>query len=131
MTRTAIVASLLSLALASQAWGQAAQHTAKSFTGMDYPARELLQTCQQADNDSRRGTQLEIECEQYVIGFLDALQEVGYLGDPGKGCPPTVNTADEARWAFVRWVHMKYSERSKIPAADAMLAMLPDMFPCQ
>lgn len=131
MTRTASLAALLLLGLSAPALAQPAQSTVKSFTGMDYPARELLQTCQQADNDSRRGTSLEIECEQYIIGFLDALQKVGWLGDPGHGCPPPVNTADEARWAFARWIHVDYDARSRIPAADAMLAMLPDMFPCQ
>ena len=47
------------------------------------------------------------------------------------GCPPTVNTPDEARWAYMRWIHMDYGPRSRMPAADAVLGMLPDMFPCQ
>ncbi len=134
MKRPHRLAVLLSLCLVgglfSAAAGQA-ESAGKSFSGAGYPAEDLLQTCQQADNDSRRGTQLEIECEQYLIGYLDALKEVGHFDSKDHGCPPTVNTPDEARWAFMRWIHMDYSQRSKMPTADAVLAMLPDMFPCQ
>ena len=134
MKRSHRLAALLSLCLVgglSTAAVSQAESAAKSFTHDRYPAEELLQTCQQADNDSRRGAQLEIECEQYLIGYLDALKEVGHFDGKENGCPPTVNTPDEARWAFMRWVHKDYSQRSGMPTADAVLAMLPDMFPCE
>ena len=133
MKRTHRLALLLSLCLVGGLYGAATSQAqnAKSFTHDSYPAEELLQTCQQADNDSRRGTQLEIECEQYLIGYLDALKAVGHFDGKQNGCPPTVNTPDEARWAYMRWIHMDYGPRSRMPAADAVLGMLPDMFPCE
>ncbi|MEM8663105.1 MAG: hypothetical protein AAGF49_03145, partial [Pseudomonadota bacterium] len=58
-TLTRAAAALIAAMLVGPA---EAQSEARSFSGDLYPAEELLQTCQQADNDSRRGTQLEIEC---------------------------------------------------------------------
>jgi hypothetical protein len=122
--RTAL-AALAVAAFAAPALGD-------SFSGSGYPARDLLLVCQLADNDSRElGRAAEIECEQYLIGFADALKSVGQTG-PGSGiCPPDVNTPDEIRWAFVKWVHADFSERRDMPAADAVLTMLKDSFACQ
>ena len=103
---------------------------ADSFTGSGYPAMALLSPCQESDNDARWGEAAETECEQYILGFVDALREVGATGSEGGVCPPELNTADEVRWAFMRWVHASYSERTKMPAADALYATLKDNFPC-
>ena len=102
----------------------------ESFSGQSYSALDLLSPCQEADNDSRWGEAAETECEQYIMGFADALREVGMIG-PDKGiCPPEVNTADEIRWAFMRWVHADYSARKELSAADALLRALRDSFTC-
>ncbi len=104
---------------------------ADSFTGSGYPAMALLSPCQESDNDARWGEAAETECEQYILGFVDALKEVGATGAEAGVCPPEVNTADEVRWAFMRWVHASYGERTKMPAADALLATLKDSFTCE
>ncbi len=104
---------------------------ADSYTGEKYPASALVAPCQTADSDSREeGQAAEIECEQYIIGFIDALAEVGIAGQGRELCIPPENTADEARWAFVRWVYGDYSNRKAMPAADALLATLKESFPC-
>lgn len=46
-------------------------------------------------------------------------------------CPPDVNTADEVRWAYTKWVHGSYTERSAMPGADALLATLKESFTCE
>ena len=102
---------------------------ADSFSGSGYSAGDLLSPCQEADNDARWGEAAEIECEQYILGFVDAMKEVGAIGAEGV-CPPEVNTADEVRWAFMRWVHKDYSARTRMPAADALLEMLRSAFGC-
>ena len=99
--------------------------------GTAYPALELLQICQEADNDSRLlGAAAEVECEQYIVGFVDALTVTGQTGADSGICVPEQNIADEVRWAFMRWVHESYSSRKGIPASDAMLAVLKDKFAC-
>ncbi len=104
---------------------------ADSFTGSNYTAKDLLDVCQEADNDARLlGQAAEVECEQYVIGFADALREVGATGPEAGVCPPEVNTADEIRWAFMRWVHADFSNRKAMPASGAVLGTLRDSFPC-
>lgn len=103
---------------------------AESFTGTDYSAGDLLSPCQESDNDARWGEAAETECEQYILGFVDAMAEVGATGAQTGVCPPTVNTADEVRWAYMRWVHADYSKRRALPAADALLSTLKDAFPC-
>ena len=104
--------------------------SADSFSGSGYTAGDLLSPCQEADNDARWGEAAETECEQYLMGFADALREVGQTGAEAGICPPEQNTADEIRWAFMRWVHAKYAERTAMPAADALLATLRESFPC-
>lgn len=104
---------------------------ADSFSGSGYRASDLLSPCQEADNDARWGEAAETECEQYIMGFVDALKEVGATGAKAGICPPETNTADEVRWAFMRWVHASYSQRKEMPAADALLATLKDSFKCE
>ncbi len=103
---------------------------AESFTGSGYTAAELLSPCQEADNDARWGEAAETECEQYILGFVDAMMEVGALGAQTGVCPPNVNTADEVRWAYMRWIHADYTTRRAMPAADALLQTLKSSFPC-
>ncbi len=103
---------------------------ADSFTGSGYTALDLLSPCQEADNDARWGEAAETECEQYVLGFVDAMKELGAVGPEAGVCPPEVNTGDEVRWAYMRWIHADYSNRKAMPAADALLAALKDSFPC-
>lgn len=93
-----------------------------------YTAKELLSPCQEADNDARWGEAAETECEQYMLGFVGALKATG----AGEGiCVPDVNTADEVRWAYMRWVHASYSQRTAMPANEALLVALKDSFPCE
>ncbi|MFQ5565160.1 MAG: Rap1a/Tai family immunity protein [Paracoccaceae bacterium] len=103
---------------------------AGSFSGASYSALDLLSPCQEADNDARWGEAAETECEQYIMGFADALREVGMTGPDTSICPPELNTADEIRWAFMRWVHADFSARKGMSAADALLATLRDSFAC-
>ena len=120
---TLFAAALLLLALQPAAQAQ-------SVTGSSYGAAELLSPCQEADNDSRWGAAAEAECEQYILGFVDALQLTGSTGTEGGICLPEVNVADEVRWAFMRWVHASYTERKSMPAAAALMGTLEDAFPC-
>ncbi len=96
----------------------------------NYSAAELLSPCQEADNDARWGQAAEVECEQYIIGYVDALEATGAVGTEAGICLPEQNIADEVRWAFMRWVHSDYSGRTKMLAAEAVLATLKDSFPC-
>ncbi len=96
----------------------------------DYTALDLLSPCQEADNDARWGQAAETECEQYLMGFVDALKVNGLAGPGTAVCPPPVNTADEVRWAFMRWVHRDYSSRKRMPAGEALMATLKESFPC-
>ena len=101
------------------------------FMGSGYKAGELLSPCQNADNDARWGEAAETECEQYILGFVDGMHQAGATGKAGGVCPPDVNTADEVRWAFMRWVHEDYSKRTAMLAADALTATLKESFACK
>ena len=103
---------------------------AASITGSSYVAKDLMSPCQEADNDSRWGAAAEVECEQYIMGFVDAMAEVGALGPDAGICLPETNVADEVRWAFMRWVHTSYTKNIAMPAADALLETLKASFPC-
>lgn len=94
-----------------------------------YTALDLMAPCQEADNDARWGEFAETECEQYIMGFVGALKEVGVKSEMGI-CAPEQNTADEVRWAFMRWVHGSYSERTKMAASTALMETLKENFPC-
>ncbi|MHC0053797.1 Rap1a/Tai family immunity protein [Actibacterium sp. D379-3] len=99
---------------------------ADSHMAAPYLAGDLLSPCQEADNDARWGEAAETECEQYIKGFIGALELIGDTG----ACPPAVNTEDEVRWAFMRWVHASYTRRTKLSAAEAMMGTLKEVFPC-
>lgn len=101
-----------------------------ALAGPDYLARDLLSPCQEADNDARWGEAAETECEQYIVGFVDALHQTGMAGAGTEICPPEENTADEVRWAFMRWVHSSYTSRTVMPASDALMATLKENFAC-
>ncbi len=122
-------AIVFSIALASSV-AFSCQTFAESFSGANYKASDLLSPCQESDNDARWGAAAETECEQYIMGFVDALAEVGAVGSESGMCPPVQNTADEVRWAFMRWIHADYTDRISMPAADAMLATLKEHFAC-
>ena len=125
----ATVKSMLASAVlyAALAAGQA---SAVSSEQSGYSAKDLLSPCQEADNDARWGEAAETECEQYILGFVHALAASGGTGGSSGICPPETNTADEVRWAFMRWVHGDYKARIDMSAADAMLGTLRDAFPC-
>lgn len=94
-----------------------------------YVAGDLAETCRVADSDSREeGRAAEIECEQYVMGFLDAL---ALVAPAGTACPPAENTADEARWAFMRWIYGDYDARIAMPAGAALRDAMVEGFPCK
>ena len=93
----------------------------------DYTVKQLLEPCVEGDNDSRWGAAAEAECEQYIMGFTDA---VVLTATAGTYCLPELNRPDEVRWAFMRWVHGSYSARTKLTAADALLGTLKESFPC-
>lgn len=95
-----------------------------------YSALDLLSPCQESDNDARWGEAAETECEQYLLGFVGALKATGQTGAETGICPPEVNTADEVRWAFMRWVHASYSKRKALGADEALLMALKDSFTC-
>ncbi len=92
-----------------------------------YSAAELLRACTEADNDARWGEVAELECEQYILGFVHALQEV----HDSSVCAPRLNTADEVRWAFMRWVHEDYGAHKAMAAGAALLATLRENFKCE
>lgn len=92
-----------------------------------YSAHNLLSACTVADNDSRDGFVAELECEQYIMGFVHALAETGDTSI----CAPARNTADEIRWAYMRWVHQDYSTRKALSAGKAVMDTLSDNFACQ
>lgn len=96
----------------------------------DYTAKDLLSPCQESDNDARWGEAAETECEQYILGYIAALKTTGNAGEGTKICPPEQNTADEARWAFMRWVHTDFSKNKELPASDALMMALTENFPC-
>ena len=93
----------------------------------NYSAVDLLSSCTEADNDARWGEVAELECEQYILGFVDALAETGDT----TSCPPKVNTADEVRWAYMRWVHEDYGAHKDMTAGGALLGTLRDKFKCE
>ena len=118
--------AIIPLALAAPV---GAQPTSVLHIHSNYSVAELMSPCQEADNDARWGQAAEIECEQYIIGYVDALEATGIVESEGI-CLPEQNAADEVRWAFMRWVHGNFSARTKMLAAQGMLATLKDAFPC-
>ncbi len=101
--------------------------TAAPSLAQAYSAVELLTSCTEADNDARWGEVAELECEQYILGFVHALRETGDT----TVCVPELNVADEVRWAYMRWVHADYGAHKDMTAGDALLQTLREKFPCQ
>ncbi|SFB86213.1 Rap1a/Tai family immunity protein [Tropicimonas isoalkanivorans] len=130
MRVTPTIAAALALGAASLSPAQAGVSSVLTIHS-NYTTRELLSPCQEADNDARWGEAAEIECEQYLIGFVNALDVTGQLGPEVGICLPEDNVADEVRWAFMRWVHASYSERIAMPAAQSVMDTLKDSFPCE
>ena len=119
----ALAAALLSAALLA-AGGSAGAQDARS-----YSANQLLDPCRAADSDARElGQAAQTECEQYLLGFVDALAT---SGTEKAACPPKVNTGPEVRWAFVRWVYGDFSKRRSMTAGEAVLESLRESFPCK
>ena len=98
-----------------------------ALAAQPYSAVELLRACTEADNDARWGETAELECEQYVLGFVHALQE---LGDTTV-CVPAQNTVREVRWAYMRWVHEDYGAHKDMTAGAALMGTLQDKFKCE
>ena len=115
------------LILTLAAMGLATVAAADSHMAPGYTAKELLQPCFEADSDARDGVFAEIECEQYMLGFVGALKAAG--ADDGI-CLPEQNVADEVRWAYMRWIHESYTARTALPAEEAVLGSLRDNFAC-
>ena len=120
--RSSILITAAALALATPAFAES--------HGGGYSASDLMEPCQLADNDSRDGAPAETECEQYIMGFVEALEITGMAGPGTETCPPEVNTADEVRWAYIRWIYGDFTARKQLPANEAVMATLKDVFPC-
>ncbi len=95
-----------------------------------YSVANLMQTCEEGDNDARWGSELEATCEQFIDGFTGAYL---LLTDDGKSqavcLPPPGNRSDEMRWAFVKWAYDNF-DRRHMPAAEGLLEMVKIHFPC-
>ncbi len=121
--RLLITATATALLLAAPAY--AGSHAS------GYLAGDLMVPCRVADSDAREtGTIAETECEQYIMGVVDTLAATGMSGAGTEMCPPEQNTADEVRWAFMRWVHEDFSANRAMLASDAVLETLKSAFPC-
>ncbi len=96
--------------------------------GADYRVRDLLEPCVEGDNDSRGGSVLEMECEQYVNGFTHLYLHSG-MAKADNVCLPAQNTPDEVRWAFMRWAHDNFNDRD-IPAVEGLIRTLKERFTC-
>ena len=97
----------------------------------DYSIEQLLQPCMEGDNDSReQGFVAELQCEQYIRGFLDSYVLLSEGGKSDNVCLPVQNRADEVRWAFMRWAHENYGQRN-MPAAQGLMAVTKSKFVCQ
>lgn len=90
-------------------------------------ARDLLVSCQDADNDARDGFESELECIGFIHGFMAA---IAATGDDAGLCIPTANRDDALRRAFVSWVHSSFRKHSKMPAGEALMAALQAKFRC-
>jgi len=122
--RPTILFSATVLLLGTQALADA------SGTASGYAAEDLMKPCRDADNDARDGGPAETECEQYLMGFVEALSVSGLSGSGTEICPPDVNTADEVRWALIRWIYGDFSKRKALPASQAVMGTLLETFPC-
>ena len=118
--------SLLTAAVAAAGLMVAGPLAGTAGAAQPYSAVELLKACTEADNDARWGETAELECEQYVLGFVHALQETGDTTI----CVPVQNTVREVRWAYMRWVHEDYGAHKDMSAGQALMGTLRDKFKC-
>lgn len=95
----------------------------------EYKVGDLLEPCMEGDNDSRGGSVLELECEQYIIGFTDSYVLLTNAAKD-KVCLPKQNRADEVRWAFMRWAHENFDKRNQ-PAVEGLMATVKSAFKCK
>jgi len=95
-----------------------------------YSVANLMQTCEEGDNDARWSSELEVNCEQFIDGFTGAYL---LLVDDGKSqavcLPAPGNRSDEMRWAFVKWAYDNF-DRRHMPAAEGLMEMVKIHFPC-
>jgi len=120
MLRRIIAATAVLAALGLAAPAQAGELS-------DYSVKALLEPCVEGDNDSRWGAAAEAECEQYIMGFTDAIV---LTATEGSICLPELNRADEVRWAFMRWAHQNFDQRD-MPAAKGLQAVIEEKFRCR
>ena len=86
----------------------------------------------EGDNDAReQGYIAELQCEQYIQGFLDSYVLLSEGGKADNVCLPEQNRADEVRWAFMRWVHADFTKRKVMMAGDALMETMKQDFPCK
>lgn len=116
---------LLGAAAAGLIWAAGSSMAAPA----DYKVRDLLRPCVEGDNDSREGAVLEMECEQYVLGFTDLYIQAGLSERDGVCLPTGGNRADEIRWAFMRWAHEHFDQRD-MPAVEGLVATVKSRFKC-
>jgi hypothetical protein len=96
----------------------------------DYSVADLLEPCEEGDNDARWGADLETACEQFINGFTGAYLLTTEGGEAQGVClPPLGNRSDEVRWAFTEWAYENYHRR-QMPAAEGLLAAIKAHFPC-
>ena len=58
---------------------------------VDYSVDDLLTPCMEGDNSARWGEVAELECEQYIVGFVDGLLATGSM--PQDVCLPELSAA--------------------------------------
>ncbi|MCV6596056.1 MAG: Rap1a/Tai family immunity protein [Mangrovicoccus sp.] len=120
----------LAFGLAQSSAALADGHESSTKTG--YTVAALLAPCQEADNDARDGKAAEVECEQYMVGFVDALEAAGMIGGAdSKICLPEQNIPAEMRWAFIRWVYQDFTARKQMMASEAAMGTLTTFFACE
>ncbi len=117
----------ITVALAAAALGIAGSGSTHAGELSEYTVKQLLEPCVEGDNDSRWGAAAEAECEQYIMGFTDALV---LTTTEGTVCLPELNRADEVRWAFMRWAHKNFEKR-EMPAAKGLQAVVEEKFRCR
>ena len=95
-----------------------------------YSVANLMQTCEEGDNDARWSSELEATCEQFIDGFTGAYLLLTNKGKSQSVCLPAPgNRSDEMRWAFVKWAYDNF-DRRHMPAAEGLLEMVKSKFPC-
>lgn len=95
-----------------------------------YTVGDLLHPCAEGDNDARGGAVFELECEQYLSGFIDLYLRAGMDLEQGVCLPNTRNFIDEIRWSFMRWAHENFDQRY-LSAVDGLISTLNERFPCR